>query len=403
MPGTRRYRVVDLFSGGGGMSYGFHRHRMFEIVGAADGQIGKPSSPRGSLGCNETYAANMGLEPASVDLAGVAPSELLDRWGISGIDVLLACPPCTGFSRANSSNHVRDDHRNTLVGRVTDFAQAWRPSAIVLENARELLRGNFSEHYSTLRRDLEELGYRVSADVHMLTDFGLPQIRERSLVIAVADPFDLYTLEDLWAGYRPDRESTTVRRAIGALPPVPSDPAGPRDYSEGFDPHHLSPSIGESGLARIAAIPPDGGSWRDLIGVADQHLTPAMRRSVRAGTLGSHPDVYGRMWWDRPAPTIKRECSHVGNGRYAHPVRNRLCSLREMALLNGFPVDYRFGGTSLSNRYRHVGDAVPPLISHQLAHAVAWSLTGRRPDIGDIVLPGTSLRPGDLVPATLAA
>ncbi|WP_066907922.1 DNA cytosine methyltransferase [Millisia brevis] len=396
MSAARRYRVVDLFSGGGGMSCGFHRHDLFDIVGAADGQMGKPSSRRGSLGCNETYTANMGIAPVAVDLAEVAPDELFEMWGIDGIDVLLACPPCTGFSRANSSNHIRDDHRNSLVGRVADFARAWRPQAIVLENARELLRGNFSGHFATLREDLEELGYEVSADVHMLTDFGLPQIRERALMIAIAQPLDLRTLDDLWAGYRPDRAATTVRRAIDALPPV-----GRR--AKDADPHHISPTLGESGLARIHAIPADGGSWRDLIGVADQHLTPAMHRSVRAGTLGSHPDVYGRMWWDRPAPTIKRECSHVGNGRYAHPVRDRLCSLREMALLNGFPIDYRFGGTSLSNRYRHVGDAVPPLISYQLAHAVAWSLTGRRPDIGDIVLPGTSLRPADLVPAAVAA
>lgn len=382
------------------MSCGFHRHELFEIVGAADGQVGKPSSRRGSLGCNKTYAANMGLEPVAVDLAEVAPAELFDLWGVTGIDVLLACPPCTGFSRANSTNHLRDDHRNSLVGRVAAFARAWRPAAIVLENARELLHGNFSGHFATLRRDLEDLGYRVSAEVHMLTDFGLPQIRERALMIAVARPLDLHTLDDLWTGYRSDPETTTVRRAIGNLPSVVGEAADHR--SKSFDPHHISPNIGESGLARIAAIPADGGSWRDLIGTSDQHLTPAMHRSVRAGTLGNHPDVYGRMWWDRPAPTIKRECSHVGNGRYAHPEQNRLCSLREMALLNGFPVDYRFGGTSLSNRYRHVGDAVPPLISHQLAHAVAWSLTGKRPDIGDIVLPGTSLRASDLVPVVSA-
>ena len=95
-------------------------------------------------------------------------------------------------------------------------------------------------------------------------------------------------------------------------------------------------------------------------------LTPAMARRVARGDLGSHPDIYGRLWWDRPAVTIKRECGHVGNGRYAHPEQDRLCTVREMALLQGFPRDYPFTG-SLANMYRHIGDAVPPLISYQLA------------------------------------
>ena len=66
-----------------------------------------------------------------------------------------------------------------------------------------------------------------------------------------------------------------------------------------------------------------------------------MARRVARGDLGSHPDIYGRLWWDRPAVTIKRECSHIGNGRYAHPEQDRLCTVREMALLQGFPRDYR--------------------------------------------------------------
>lgn len=403
MSGSPRFRVVDLFSGGGGMSYGFHRHPAFEIVGAADGQMGKPSSRAGSLGCNETYAANLGLEPVQVDLATADPADLAGTWRVDDIDVLLACPPCTGFSRANSRNHVRDDRRNSLVGRIADFSRVWRPSVIVMENARELLSGNFSSHFAALRADLEDIGYRTRATVHMLNEYGLPQIRQRALVVATAPGIEPWTLEDLWDGHRTAPGAITVRRAIAGLPPARESGSARSGPRENGDPHHVSPILGEATRARIAAIPADGGSWRDLIGVADQHLTPAMHRSIRAGSLGNHPDVYGRMWWDRPAPTIKRECSHVGNGRYAHPVEDRLCSLREMALLNGFPEEYRFGGGSLSNRYRHVGDAVPPLISHQLAHAVAWSLTGVRPAPQDIVLAGTSLTATDIVPADLAA
>jgi DNA (cytosine-5)-methyltransferase 1 len=127
-------------------------------------------------------------------------------------------------------------------------------------------------------------------------------------------------------------------------------------------------------------------------------MTPAMKRYVAARDFGSHPDVYGRMAWDRPAITIKRECAHVGNGRYSHPEQDRLCTVRELALLQGFPEQYRFGGESLSNQYRHVGDAVPPLISYQLAHLVDWMFTGEKPEVSDCILPGTSLRAGDIKP-----
>jgi len=149
---------------------------------------------------------------------------------------------------------------------------------------------------------------------------------------------------------------------------------------------------------RLAAVPKDGGSWADLIGEPDSSvlLTPAMAGRVARGDLGSHPDIYGRLWWDRPAVTIKRECGHVGNGRYAHPEQDRLCTVREMSVLQGFPRDYRFSG-SLANMYRHIGDAVPPLISYQLAGLCQWILSGARPDPAGLVLPGCQFTETDLV------
>lgn len=374
------------------MSYGFHAHPDFQMVGAVDAQLGKPSSPAGSLACNSTYRLNMGFDPVDADLSVVAPADLRMMLGLRRpIDVLSACPPCTGFSRANSMNHLVDDRRNSLVTRVALYAEELDPAVVVMENARELLIGNFRQHYDVLVSALEGLGYEVASGVHMLTEFGLPQIRERALIVAAKRGLTPRTLSDLWAGHEVEPEAITVRRAIAHMPRIQAGRVSRRD------PDHASPAFGsERTRARIEAIPRDGGSWRDLIAAAPEYLTPAMHRLIEANKLGNHPDVYGRMWWDRPAPTVKRECGHVGNGRYAHPEQTRLCTLRELALLNGFPDSYRFGGNSLVNRYRHVGDAVPPLISHQIAHAVSWSLTGARPEVEDILLPGTSLRPSDV-------
>ncbi len=394
---SQPWPVIDLFSGAGGMSCGFARQAGFRLIGAADAQLGKPSAAPGSLGCNASYEASIGLPPVAADLARADPAEICLAMGIGEQQpaVLAACPPCTGFSRAVAANHLRDDHRNSLVGRVGDYAGLLRPDIVLIENARELVTGRFSRHLASLTGQLSALGYQVSAGTHFLTEFGLPQRRERAIVIAARRPLRLRSLADLWSGWQVDPKATHVRRAIWDLPPVAAGVAHPAD------PLHMAPAFrSELNRRRLAAVPRDGGSWADLRVDLDQAalLTPAMARRAAAGDLGSHPDIYGRLWWDRPAVTIKRECSHVGNGRYAHPEQDRLCTVREMSLLQGFPRDYQFTGT-LANMYRHIGDAVPPLISYQLAALCRWILTGARPDAEELILPGCQLTSADLVRA----
>ena len=128
--------VVDLFSGAGGMSCGFQRHADFAVVAAVDAQIGKPSAGLGALGCNASYAANIGLDPLCADLGASDPAEVCQAMelGPTRPSVLTACPPCTGFTRATASNHLRDDRRNGLVGRVGEYAALLRPDIVIVEN-----------------------------------------------------------------------------------------------------------------------------------------------------------------------------------------------------------------------------------------------------------------------------
>lgn len=390
--------VVDLFSGGGGMSYGFAAHPLFDVVGAADVEVGKPSTGHGAIACNLTYAANMGVQPLDVDLGVIDPDALLQLWESPSAHrptVLLACPPCTGFSRAVAKNHTEDDVRNGLVGRVAEFAEALKPKLIFMENVPQLLNGSFSQHCKSLKRRLEDQGYQVHAQVHRLRDCGLPQQRERALIIAAAEGIELRTLEDLWDGYSVSSEATTVRRAIAGLPRIESGQSDP------IDPAHTSTGMTGLSLERMRATPVDGGSWSDLYADPDlhQYMIPSMWSAVEKKRLNSYSDIYGRMAWDKPAPTIKRECSHMGNGRYGHPEQDRMCTVRELAVLQGFPRDYVFEGTSRKNLYRQVGDAVPPLVSHQLSWLASWMLTDDKPDLADAILPGTSLTAADLKPA----
>lgn len=386
--------VADLFSGGGGISYGFAAHPAFSVKAAADAEIGKPSTGAGAIGCNDTYEANMGVRPQAANLATTSAEDVVSGWNLAASElpnVLLACPPCTGFSRAVARNHEVDDPRNSLVAHVADYVDILEPEVVFMENVPQLLNGNFRGHFQALSSRLESAGYNVHSAVHTLDKFGLPQKRERALVIAAKKDHEIHTLDDLWSGYEVDPKATTVRRAISHLPAIAAGEIDP------IDPAHTSGLLEGESLERIRAIPRDGGSWPDLLANEDHHkyMIPSMWKAVEKGRLNSYRDVYGRMSWDRPAPTIKRECSHVGNGRYAHPEQDRPCTVRELGLLQGFPESYQFVGSSRKNLYRQIGDAVPPLISHQLAWLASWMLTGEKPELAEVILPGTSLRSTD--------
>lgn len=391
-------KVVDLFSCGGGMSAGFSQRPGWQIAAAVDLEVAKPSGKSaGETDCNDIYEANHGLRPIAADLAVFPPLRLREMAGLARGEVgcLISCAPCTDFSRANPNNHLSDRERNTLVGRSGDFIEDLLPDVFVMENARELITGNHPQHWRGLRQRLVDLGYDVRADIHFLSQFGLAQVRERALIIA-SRVGKARTLEDLWEGRRVERSATTVRTALARLNEWISVHGEDSDGA-------AFPGMGAEVTARLAATPPDGGGWVDVArNETTRHLcTPDCLRRWENRKLGSHPDVYGRLWWNRPAPTIKRECAHVGNGRYAHPELTRLLTVREMAALQGFPFNYRFPVSSVANRYRAIGDAVPPLIAWQIAACVEWTLTGRRPSPEEWVMPYTTLRVEDIHPTTV--
>jgi DNA (cytosine-5)-methyltransferase 1 len=356
-------KVVDLFSGCGGMSAGFHRYTdHFQIIGAVDKEVAKPGRGKSegtSTECNPTYERNIGVAPKNADLAVLDPEEYRTELGLDKgeLGVLISCAPCTGFSQKNARNHVEDDPRNRLVERTAEFVSAFVPEFLVMENVKELVQGNQRHHFQNLKNRIEaDLGYSVCAEVHDLSEFGLPQRRIRALVIARRDG-------PVVGLPRKNGRLTTVREAIGHLPPVRPGEPNPTD------PMHVAPRNSKQVQDRLRAIPKDGGSWADVMNDPNRSddekrylLIPAMFRA----RPGSFPDVYGRLWWDRPAITITRECAHVGNGRFVHPDQDRLLTVREMALLQGFPSDYYFEG-SLTARYNQIGDAVPPAIAAQVA------------------------------------
>lgn len=349
------------------MSCGFHRSASFRIIGAVDKEQGKPGrgvSPGSVVHCNGTYEANTGVTPVKADLHVLDPAAHRAHLGVERGDlgVLIACAPCTGFSQKNARNHVVDDPRNSLVQRSGEWAREFLPEFFVMENVKELLQGRQSHHFTLLKRILvDELGYSISAHVHNLADFGLPQKRIRALVIAWRDGRSVNL-------YRRVSRHRTVRDAIAHLPALEAGEVDPRDEQ------HRAPTCNAHSMERIKATPHDGGSWTDLV-ETHPHL---LIRSMLGKRRGSFPDIYGRLWWDKPAITVTRECAHPGNGRYLHPEQDRMLSVREMALLQGFPEDYIFTGP-FAARYNQIGDAVPPLISQQVAELIVEMKAGTIP------------------------
>ncbi len=319
------WKVVDLFSGCGGMSAGFHAYDdYFAIVGAVDCEVAKPGRGKhkaSSTRCNSTYRRNIGVDPKYADLLTLSPQAYRQELCLERgeLDILLACPPCTGFSQKNARNHSEDDPRNRLVVRMASFVEEFLPEFLVMENVKEFLNGKQSHHFQALCAYLNNLNYSVYSGIHNLSDYGLPQRRTRAIVIARRDHGFVSD-----SPLVPADRQTTVREAIGHLPMICAGEVHPTDSM------HVAPGMTLAVQRRIQAIPKNGGSWGDVmndpsLSEDEKHtlLIPSMFRA----RPGSFPDVYGRLEWDTVAATITRECSHVGNGRYVHPEQDRLLTV----------------------------------------------------------------------------
>jgi DNA (cytosine-5)-methyltransferase 1 len=211
----------------------------------------------------------------------------------------------------------------------------------------------FDDFVATLRR----LGYKVWQDVVDCTQYGLPQTRRRMVILASAiGPIELISPTHA--------EPRTVRDAIGKLPPIQAGSA-----SEG-DAFHVSAKLSDLNLERIRVSRP-GGTWRDW---PERLIAECHRRE----TGRTYPGVYGRMTWDDPSPTITTQFFGFGNGRFGHPDQDRAISLREGAILQGFPKKYAFvpvgDPTHLSVLGRMIGNAVPVVLGEAIGQSISAHL-----------------------------
>lgn len=322
------HTVLDVFCGAGGFSTGFEDAE-FNVLAGID--------------WNEDYLDTFkrnhpSSEVIQSDLHKNSPEQVLCECGFDSdeVDVLIGGPPCKGFSVAGERNP--DDKRNNLVDAYFDFVKVVEPEVFVMENVPGLLSMLDGEVIDHIISRAESLGYTVDYKILNSADYGVPQTRRRVVIIGRAD---------------------------GVQPIFPAPTHAPPEEAEQND--LLSYVTVKEAFENI--------QWDAVENhVKTNHQKDTVRRisEVEYGEslYDSYQDSWRRLYPDKPAPTVKE--NH--NAPFIHPFEDRVGTVRECAILQGFPVDYEFSG-SKSTQLKTVGNAVPPPLGNAVAREVSQILS----------------------------
>lgn len=340
---------VDLFCGAGGLTHGF----VLEGVPVVAGIDMDPA-------CRFPYEANNNAKFIERDISKVTTEELAELFGDSDLKILAGCAPCQPFSTyAQRYELDGNDGKWGLLYEFARLAKGTMPDVITMENvptvAKHVVFHDFVEA-------LNRLGYKVWFDVIDSSQYGVPQTRRRMVLLASKHG----AIKMIGPSVTKPK---TVKEVIGHLRALGAGEAAPGDKL------HVSSALTEKNLQRIRASKP-GGTWRDW----PEHLVADCHRAESGRT---YPGVYGRMEWDKPAPTMTTQCYGFGNGRFGHPEQDRAISLREAAIIQSFPRDYKFvpkdGEVKFTTLGRLIGNAVPVELGRAIARSINSHLAAALP------------------------
>lgn len=334
--------AIDLFSGVGGTSLGLRRAG-FRIAAAVE--LNRLAV--------ESYQLNFeGVKVWDSDIRKVAARDVMKEAGIEPgeLALLAACPPCQGFSTIRTLNGSRkiEDGRNGLMREVTRFVRVLQPMTVLAENVPGLAH---SAVFHRFLEDLRRMRYQLRHETVDVSQFGVPQRRRRLLIVAsrLGDP----------PRAKRSGKRNTVRDALRGLPTAGTS----------GDALHEAPEKRTQRIAKlIQMIPLDGGSRTDL---------GAEYQLVCHTNTDGFKDIYGRMAWDKVAPTITGGCVNPSKGRFLHPEEHRAITLREAAVLQSFPADYQM--SLRKGRYavaEMIGNALPPEFVRRHALALKHHIDG---------------------------
>lgn len=304
--------------------------------------------------CRYPFESNIEAPFIEADIRDVTPDHLTPLWAEAKVRLLAGCAPCQPFSPYRRGIDTSAEGSWPLLREFERLAERTFPELITMENVPRLRRASV---FGDFVAKLERLGYHVDAQSCNGLRYGLAQTRRRLVLVAsllgpIAVP----------AGDYPPAEFRTVSEVIRELSPLEAGEIDQRDRL------HRSRALSDINLRRLRASVP-GGTWKDW----PEELRAPCHRKQSGSTFRN---VYARMEWEKPAPTITTLAHNFGTGRFGHPEQDRVITLREAAMLQGFPRTYRFvkpkEPVHFSRLGRLIGNAVPP----PLGRAVGAALVG---------------------------
>ena len=342
-----KLKAVDFFCGGGGMTCGMKQAGITVLAGLDNDRH-----------CEETYAKNhYGTRFILADITK-ADINILSDIGIVINDndlVFIGCSPCQHWSIINTDRRKSEKSTNLLT-YFQKFVKHYNPGYVVIENVPGMKRFAEKSKLNTFIRFLSRHGYSFDDGVINANDYGVPQSRRRYVLIA--SRVNKHIRLPL-----PNKFQPIVKDFIGQKKGFKKIDAGHIDET---DFKHTCSGLNEISLRRFYITPKNGGTRKSWSNHKDLQI------AAYQGRDNCFRDVYGRMSWEKPAPTITTRFNSISNGRFGHPEENRAISLREGATLQTFPHSYLFCSDSISTVAKLIGNAVPPELARRLALALQF-------------------------------
>ncbi|MEJ2112661.1 MAG: DNA cytosine methyltransferase [Flavobacteriaceae bacterium] len=365
----KNLNTIDLFSGCGGMSLGF-KWAGFNTLLASDIDEN----------CKKTFNYNFPKVPFVCDDLTNLKKEDFQKHIASKVDVIIGGPPCQGFSLANKRrNKVSEDPRNNLFYEFVKTINWYNPKAFVMENVKGLLSMKSGQVIKQIIHEFEnagDFGYRVKHEVLKASDFGVPQSRERVIIIGFRNDLDLIPIFP----NKKYTEDITVNHAISDLPIINAC-EGTEVQEYGLEPqnayqefvrkdsskvyNHIAMRHTKRLIERFKAIK----NGKGLLDVWETHGAVQRGNPSKRSTIKFSQNNQ-RLHGDKPAPTIA--ASFQSN--FIHPQLHRNFTAREGARLQSFPDNFIFKGmrTKMSwekglSQYQQIGNALPPLLAYEIA------------------------------------
>jgi DNA (cytosine-5)-methyltransferase 1 len=359
----KKIKIVDLFAGVGGLSYGFSHDTDYEIVAANEllsdmAKAYELNHPSVKLYCK--------------DIKEFSILDLHKDFGIrkGDIELVVGGPPCQAYSTVGK--RLIDDPRGKLFQEYYRILAELDPKIFVFENVKGLLTMGKGELLPTIINLFKTLGYNTQFKIMNAASYGAPQHRERVVIVGTKPEIDFQypipTHGSDFSIFSPEiKPFVTLKEALGDLPLEISKSINHYICAPLNDFQKLmrlnGPNIindhtvanNNPNLIKIMNALPEGGTPKDL----PAELKP------KSGFGNS----YSRLWWDRPSTTLTRNFGTPSSARCIHPKVPRPLSTREGARIQGFPDCYKFYG-SLSTKNLQIGNAVSPFLSIALASSI---------------------------------